>query len=178
MTVSAQKMAGATAKLTYPGRVPVFSLPSASADEGRLSGPAAARSKYNLVLAFVEDTAEGEEYLEALKGIYGDAVARAGRVIVVVTAPLDRTKALVRRVGPPFMVLADGDGETTRRLLGEEVGAALCVADTYGVVYFLEVVASTGELPPAQTAIEWLDFVEIQCPECTDASDSIWLGSD
>ena len=178
MTISAQKMAGATAKLKYPGRVPVFSLPSASADEGGVSGPAAARSKYNLVLAFLEDTAEGRAYLEALKGINGEVVERTGRVIVVMTAPLDRAKSLVQRVGPPFMVLADEGGVTTRRLLGEEVGAALCVADVYGVVYFLETVASTGELPPAQTAVEWLDFVEIQCPECTDASDSIWLGSD
>jgi len=175
MSISAQKMAVATAKLSYPGRVPVFYLPSASSDGGE-AGPAATRSKYNLVLAFVEGTPEGEEYLQALAAIHRDILSRAARLIAVTSLPLNEARALAQGVNLPFMLLADDGANTTHRLLGEGVNAALCVADRYGIVYYLQTAPATSALPPAQVALDWFDYVQIQCPECTDGSDSRWSG--
>ena len=53
--------------------------------------------------------------------------------------------------------------------------AGLCVADRYGIIYFVEAASDVSALPPASTVVEWLEYIEIQCPECTDGSDPIWL---
>ncbi len=177
MPISAQTMAIAATRLSYPGRVPVFYLPSASRQGGQ-AGPAATRSKYNLVLAFVEGTPEGAAYLQALGTIYRDILSRAARVIAVTSLPLNEARALAQRLNLPFTLLADEGSGTTHRLLGDEANAALCVADRYGIVYNLQTAHDTRALPPAQIALDWLDYVQVQCPECTDGSDSRWSGGD
>jgi peroxiredoxin len=177
MSISAQKMAVAATTLSYPGRVPVFYLPSASSDGGQ-AGPAATRSKYNLVLAFVEGSLEGEEYLQAFSTIHRDILSRAARLIAVTSLPLNEARALAQRLNLPYMLLADDGATTTHRLLSDDVNAALCVADRYGIVYYLQTAPATSALPPAQVALDWLDYVQVQCPECTDGSDSRWAGGD
>jgi peroxiredoxin len=177
MTISAQSLAAASTKLKYPGRVPVFYLPSASASGGQ-AGPAATRSKYNLVLAFVEDSPEGEAYLQALAEVSQEILFRAARVMAVITASIDRARELSHRLRLHFTLLADESGSTTRRLLGQGAHAAICVADRYGIISYLETVASPADLSPAQTAVEWLDYVQMQCPECTDGADSRWSGDE
>jgi peroxiredoxin len=162
MSISGRQAAVASAKLTSKGKVPVFYLPSTA---GGQSGPAATRSKYNLVLAFVDAGPEGEGYLGDLAAIYDEVLEQAGRAMVVMPVSLDEAKALVERMQLPFPVLADEGGAATARLLGGDMRAALCVADRYGVVYLLEKVEGVGALPPARSALEWLEFVEIQCPE-------------
>jgi peroxiredoxin len=131
------------------------------------------------VLAFVEDGPEGETYLRDMASINREALSRAARVMAVMPTSVDRARVLAERLELPFMLLADEGGSTTRRLLGGEAAhAALCVADRYGIISHLEIVASSADLPPAQTAVEWLDFVQIQCPECTDGADSRWSGDE
>ena len=72
----------------------------------------------------------------------------------------------------PFTLLADDAGATTERILGRGNHAGLCVADRYGIIYFVEAASDVSTLPPASTVVEWLEYIEIQCPECTDGSDS------
>lgn len=148
--------------MRYPGKVPIFYLPSAA---GGQSGPAATRSKYNLVLLFVEGGEQATKYLQVLSAIHRDILAEAARVMAVVALPLDEVRAQSERLGIPFTLLADEEAETTTRMLGENAHAALCVADRYGVIYYLEVVPSTGDLPDVQAVLDWLEFVQIQCPE-------------
>ena len=125
MPISAQKMALASTKLQYPGKVPVFYLPSAS-EAGGQSGPAAMRSKYNLVLAFVEGTREGEAYLQSLALVTRDILDRAARPIAVMSSSPDDVRAIAARLTLPFTLLADEGAITTHRLMGEEV-SRLCV---------------------------------------------------
>jgi peroxiredoxin len=154
--------AAASAQLRYPGKVPVFYLPSAT---GGQSGPAATRSKYNLVLLFVEGGEQTSNYLQALAVIHRNILAEAARVMAVVALPLDEVRTLSERLRVPFTLLADEDGKTTTRMLGESAHAALCIADRYGVIYYLEAVPSTSDLPDVQAVLDWLEFVQIQCPE-------------
>jgi hypothetical protein len=65
----------------------------------------------------------------------------------------------------PFTVLADAGGAVTRRMLGEGAGTGLCVADRYGEVYYVQVAASVEQLPDPEVAVDWLQFIGIQCPE-------------
>ncbi len=175
MTISAQSLAAASAKLSYPGRVPIFYLPSS---QGGQSGSASTRSKYNLALVFLEDGAAGEAYLRAISALYPDILDMAARVIAMLPLPLDAVRDVAQRLALPFTVLADEGGVVTRRLLDEKAHAALCVADRYGIVSYLHHSANTGDLPPAQSLLDRLEYMQLQCPECTDGADSGWLQSD
>jgi peroxiredoxin len=156
-------------------KVPLFYLPSAA---GGQSGPAATRSRYNLVLVFLDDSPQSEPYLQSLASIYPAILKDDARVIAVVHAALRETQRLAASLALPFTLLADEAGATTERILGPGNRAGLCVADRYGIIYFVQAASDASALPPASVIPEWLQYVEIQCPECTDASDKIWLAPD
>lgn len=149
-------------KLKPQGATPLFYLPSTA---GGRSGPASLRSKYNMVLAFVDADEEGEAYLQSLSGVYQDVLYAEARVIAVVPLPLHGTSALSSRLKLPFALLCDEGGETTRRMLGSEHASALCVADRFGQVHYLNIAHTATGLPPAKVALDWLDFIQVQCPE-------------
>ena len=153
-------------------KVPLFYLPSAS---GGQSGPASTRSRYNLVLVFLNSSPQTESYLRDLSAIYPEVLKDDARAIAVIDASQQETQRLAASLALPFTLLADHAGATTERILGAGNHAGLCVADRYGVIYFVEAASDVAALPPASTVVEWLEYIEIQCPECTDGSDSIWL---
>lgn len=140
--------------------VPLFTLPSTDA----VLGPGALRSKYNMVLAFVGMEADAEDYLRVLARIHADILNEQARVIAVVVGDPWPIQQLATELSLPFTVLADSDGKLTRRMLGGG-GAALCVADRYGEVYYLQFATNTAALPDPQMAVDWLQFIGIQCPE-------------
>ena len=149
-------------QLKAKGRTPLFVLPSTA---GGTSGPGALRSKYNAVLAFLDDGSEGEEFLRGLAGVYAEVLASQARLLVVVPLSPEGAGALAGRLALPFPLLADEGGKTTRRMLGEANRAALCVTDRYGQVFSLEVGLTPSELPPPRSILDWLEFILIQCPE-------------
>lgn len=152
-------------RLKSRGTTPLFVLPSTA---GGTSGPGALRSKYNAVLAFVEAGQEGEEgeaFLSGLAGLYADILAAQARLLVVVPLSLPDASALVEKLSLPFPLLADPGAQTTQRMLGESKYAALCVTDRFGQIFSLETAGTISQLPPPQSALDWLEFVQIQCPE-------------
>ena len=152
-------------------KVPLFYLPSAA---GGKSGPASTRSRYNLVLVFLNNSPQTEPYLQALAAIYRHPQRRRPRYRRHPRLS-EETQRLAASLGLPFTLLADDAGATTERILGPGNHAGLCVADRYGIIYFVEAASDVSALPPASTVVEWLEYIEIQCPECTDGSDPIWL---
>jgi peroxiredoxin len=154
--------ASQTPQLKGRGRTPLFVLPSTA---GGTSGPGALRSKYNAVLAFLDAGPEGEEFLRGLESVYAELLASQARLLVVVPMSLPEADALAHKLALSFPLLADEGGKTTRRMLGESHHAALCVTDRYGQVFSLEVAVASSELPPPRSAIDWLEFIQIQCPE-------------
>jgi hypothetical protein len=162
MTTAAQQMARGPGAIRLGGRTPLFYLPQTS---GGRSGPAATRSKYNLVLAFAGPGPSAEAYLLNLAAIHTDILERDARLMAVVPVALADAQALASRLNLLFALLADEDGATTTRLLGDGSTAALCVADRFGAIYSLDLAPDASTLPPVRTALEWLDFVQIQCPE-------------
>jgi len=162
MATGAQKTARLPGALRPGGRTPLFYLPQTS---GGRAGPAATRSKYNLVLAFVGTNRAAEAYLRDLAAIHQEILERDARLMVVVPLSLVDSQALAARLALPYALLADEDGATTARLLGAGNSAALCVADRYGSICSLDLAPDASALPPVRTALEWLDFVQIQCPE-------------
>jgi peroxiredoxin len=150
------------ARLKEGGRVPLFYLPTVG---GGQSGPASLRSKYNMVLVFIEGGTAGEAYLAALAAAYPDIQANQARTIAVVPTSMEAATALSDKLKLPYTLLADEGGAATSRVLGEGNQAALCVADRYGQAYYVELASTTASLPSVQTALDWLDYIQIQCPE-------------
>lgn len=149
-------------RLRIGAAAPLFYLPST---EGKLSGPAALRSKYNMVLLFVDPSPGGIAYLQALAGLYPAILEEHARVVAVAATSLESASELAARLKLPFPLLADADGSAGERMLGGGGSSALCVADRFGQVYCLETAPSAERLPPADTVLDWLAFIQIQCPE-------------
>ena len=147
--------------LKVGGQVPLFVLPSVG---GGKTGPGALKSKYNMVLLFLEGGSKGNDYLQTLVDLYPRILAEHARAMIVFPRPLQEAEAIVRERQLPFPLLADNDSQTTRRMLGE-ANNALCVADRYGQIYFLETAACVEQLPRVEVALDWLEFIQIQCPE-------------
>jgi peroxiredoxin len=149
-------------QLRAKGRTPLFVLPSTA---GGSSGPGSLRSKYNAVLAFLDAAPHAEEFLLGLGSIHADMLASQARPLVVVPLSLEEAGELVRKLSLPFPLLSDEGGQTTQRMLGECNRAALCITDRFGQVFSLEVAPTASQLPPPRSALDWLEFVLIQCPE-------------
>jgi len=148
--------------LKVGGQVPLFVLPSS---DGGKTGPGAMKSKYNLVLLFLDGEPCSADYLRDMSENYSRILAEHARVMVVIPRPLQEVEALAREKELNFPLLTDEDGRTTGRMLAETGANALCVADRYGQIYFLETAPSVEQIPGVNAAIEWLEFIQIQCPE-------------
>jgi peroxiredoxin len=142
--------------------VPIFTLPST---EGGTHGPGALRSRYNVVLAFVGSGSSAEDYLRALAALNPGFLTEQARVIAVVEGDPQSVEVLSRRLALPFPLLADTGGHTTRRMLGDASQAALCVADRFGEVVYLQLASRADALTAPDAALDWLEYIGIQCPE-------------
>ncbi|MEO6456954.1 MAG: hypothetical protein ABIO92_01575 [Chloroflexia bacterium] len=148
--------------LKVGGQAPLFVLPSA---DGGKTGPGALKSKYNMVLLFIDGGPEGSRYIQTVGRIYPRILAEHARAMVVISRSSQEVETLAKEMQLTFPLLADEGGQTTRRMLGESNTSALCVADRYGQVFFLEAAACVEQLPGVEAALDWLEFIQIQCPE-------------
>ncbi|MEP6774141.1 MAG: redoxin domain-containing protein, partial [Chloroflexota bacterium] len=96
-------------------KVPLFYLPAAAGGE---SGPAAMRSRHNLVLVFLDNSPQTGPYLQALSDIYPAILKDDARAIAVVHTSLQEAQRLAASFSLPFTLLADDAGATTERILG------------------------------------------------------------
>ncbi|MGA7733534.1 MAG: redoxin domain-containing protein, partial [Chloroflexia bacterium] len=137
--------------LRLGGKVPLFYLPTTG---GGTSGPAATRSKYNLVLVFLTNGPQAESYLRELSRLYPDLLRNDARVIAVLDTDLETTRNTAAALDLPFALLSDENGTTASRIMGQSNRAGLCIADRYGVTYSIQPAPTTATLPPASTALE------------------------
>lgn len=142
--------------------VPNFILPIAS---GATTGPGSLRSKYNMVLVFVGEGEYAEAYLRSLSDAYTSILDEQARAIAIRTGWATETQELQKRLAFPFPLLIDGDGSLTGRMIGRADLAALCVADRFGEIYSLEIAPDAAQLPSMRNALEWLQYIQVQCPE-------------
>lgn len=149
------------AKLKSGKMAPLFVLPSTAGDT---SGPGAYRSRYNLVLAFLNNSEQACAFLGELAELNSEITLQDGRVLVVIIGTFDEVRTLKAKLALPFPLLTDEGGNVTSRMLGGVI-SALCVADRYGEVISVEVAPSPGELPSPSTALDWLIFIQSLCPE-------------
>jgi hypothetical protein len=76
----------------------------------------------------------------------------------------DSIRELIRALSDRHDEIHDEEAEVIVAEDTELHRAAICIADRYGEVYFSAFFSDT--VPSADSVLEWLRFIEIQCPEC------------
>ncbi len=152
--------------------LPSFDLPST---QGIRLGPRAFWQRRNLILVFLHDSqcrACGK-VLDVLADIYQSVGRLNAEILVVIGGPEQAAHDLHTRIQAPFPFLFDIDGRVSALYLGDSgfYRPAMLVADRYGAIWNrLSPDKEDGPIE-VQKTMKWLEFVEIQCPEC-DVPDS------
>lgn len=128
-----------------------FTLPDLSGTEFSLWDY---RQRQPLVVVFAQ--AEGDAFLRDLAEHYAQYRRRGAEVLLVVTREPAGRKW-------PFPVLLDGDGSVTARFAGDT--PTVLVLDRYGETFARLKSPGPGGIDHREV-LEWLLFVESQCPEC------------
>jgi peroxiredoxin len=146
---------------------PGFTLPT---DDGSSVALESYRGRTNLVVVFAGARMDGPAVtalLEDLVARTGDLRLEAAQVLVVVTS---RPDAVPERGQAAFPVLVDEGARIHRRAgatdAAEGAAPAVFVTDRFREVYAAFLPSGGAALPDAQEILDWLVFINIQCPEC------------
>ena len=126
------------------------------------------RGQRNLVIVFAANIAEGSPVsglLQQLRLRAAELTAEVAQVLVIVTSP---QMAAHGSVG--FPTLLDQGGQIHRALgagdAAGRLGPAVFVTDRFREIFAAYLPGQGSGLPSAQEILDWLVFINIQCPEC------------
>lgn len=146
---------------------PDFELMSSSEHPLRLSDY---RGRSSLLLIFTDDQAATAELLSAVAHSYDDFKHEEAEVIAVAKSSPEECGRIKERLKLPFLILSDGNGRIHREVgASDEQGnaaAAAYVTDRYGEIFAIYRTRDGQALPTAAEILNWLEFVNNQCPEC------------
>jgi peroxiredoxin len=86
-------------------------------------------------------------------------------VLAVGPDQLAENKQLADQIGHPFPFLSDPTGQTV--IQQGLATPSLVIADRWGEIWAAWAVGTDHRLPSSQDILQWLVFIESQCPECT-----------
>lgn len=137
------------------------------------------RNRWNLVVVFLPRKTETDvrAFLESFRPFLPEYRDRDARVLIILSGREEAAPGRADSLGPELRVAVDAGQEAqaafedliparqSGRVPEAGQGAAF-VIDRFGAPY-----AASRSLDPSgkfdhQEAIAWLDFIEIQCPEC------------
>jgi hypothetical protein len=120
------------------------------------------RHRQNLVVLFTGESGFGRlsDLVKALSARYAEFRAEEAEILVVV-APSAGSQAGLG-AGLPFPVARPQAGGQDREQLA---GPGITVLDRYGEVYAAYRPEGDAALPMVDELLEWLRFIELQCPE-------------
>jgi len=144
-----------------------FELRSANGQSIRISDY---RGRSNLVLIFADGREQTTELLSQLATAYEQVKGEGAEILAIGRGSREQCATTKEHLRLPFPVLADEDG----RIHGEvgaldEQGratAAVYITDKFGEVFGVYRTLESQVLPPVADLLNWLEFVNSQCPEC------------
>jgi peroxiredoxin len=153
-----------------PGQMmPDVSLPDGSGRRVRLSDY---RHRRHVVAVFVNGASEEEyrPFLSALGRHYPEIAEEESEVLTAVPGTVRDAARIGDRLGLPFPVLADMDGEAHRSAgsvaTNGEPDMAVFIIDRYGEIYAAFHSGKGDVLPSPETILDWIRYIQSQCPEC------------
>ncbi|HJS98996.1 MAG TPA: redoxin domain-containing protein [Terriglobales bacterium] len=164
--------AGNFSEPQYPGRGQVlrnFALLSTDGKQVQLSDYRG-RANLVLVLAGAQGSEPALDLLAQLASRQAEILEQEAQVIAVLYCTREQAQAINSRAQLPFVVLADSEG-TVHRSFGalDRIGRprrAVYVTDRYGEIFSAWRTVEGDVAPSPQDIVEWLEFVNRQCPEC------------
>ncbi|MGH7530335.1 MAG: hypothetical protein ACREMN_08140 [Gemmatimonadales bacterium] len=147
--------------------LPGFTLPGADGGSVSLEGY---RGRTNLVLLFAGDQLEESPLavmLDELVARTEELTSEAAQVLVLVTS---RPTPVPQRGRWALPVLVD-DGARIHRMVGATDAAgrpasAVLITDRFREIFATYLLGLGSTLPGAKEILDWLVFINIQCPEC------------
>jgi peroxiredoxin len=168
-----------SAKMTeegvYPSRGHLmrdFTLPSM---EGGPVSPYDYRGHSNLVLIFAGDVGQtGEQaYLSDLAQHSAEIRDQNAQLLLVLACSRKQAKRIQGQEKLPFLVITDEDMQVHKMVgaIGVQGTArtAIYVTDRFLEVFAAWRTAEGSTLPDASEVLSWLEYINSQCPECTQA---------
>jgi peroxiredoxin len=142
-----------------------FELPSALGKKIHLSDY---RGRLNLVLMFADNSSEETtKLLVELARQYGEIKREDTEVLVVIRLSLERSAELKKRLKLPYPILVDEDGHVHEAVRATGRGVpAIYITDRFGEVFGIYRTCESERLPEVSEILNWLEFVNSQCPEC------------
>lgn len=159
-------------KLSSPGHPPErgyrlrdFSLRAADGKELSVSDY---RGRRNLVLLLAGGAESAGALLEQAGQQHPRLQEEDARLLAVMQADAESVGKLAQ--GLPFPVLVDKDGRIHRQLGAAQAdgkpASAVYITDGYGEVFGAYRTARGQAMPTANEILDWLSFINRQCPEC------------
>lgn len=148
--------------------LPFFELLSTG---GKTMGSRSFWQRQNLLLAMLPytDTYYGRKLVEKLNEIYPLCQKLEAEILVIVGGEKENSEAMHRKLRSPFPFLFDVDRSVYSEIIGNEDTDRfwLLVVDRFGTVWST-IPASESDDPEKliKNALESLNFVNLQCPEC------------
>jgi len=170
--MSQQEIAGS--RMTLPGEMPTkgrrfpdLVLTTASGRRVQLSDY---RGRSNLVLLFTDEQRATAELLAEVARSYDQFKATEAAIIAVGQCPKHECARIEGQLRLPFALLSDEDGRIHSAVGASDqrghAAAAVYVTDRYGEVFAAYRTRDGQALPGAAEILNWLGFINIQCPEC------------
>jgi peroxiredoxin len=149
-----------------PGqRLPDFSLPSTLGHPIRISDY---RNRVNLVVMICNPQTIEALYpmLAGMNRVNSELAAENTQALVVLPVNLDEAEHLHDEFGLTYPLMADVNGKVAREMIQvHEPGLEMYILDRYGEIYAVERIETGGHLPESREILDWVRFMEIQCPE-------------
>lgn len=148
--------------------LPEFTLPTSEGSPARVSD---LRGRRNLVLVFAGEPANDAwlALASALAQREKDLSREEAEVLLILEADVSEAAGFKARENLPFCVLADADGRCHAQF-GVGAGAmsppVLYLTDRFGEIFSVQPAAQALPLPAVREILEWLAFINSQCPEC------------
>lgn len=154
--------------------VPDFILPSL---DGKQVSPRNYRQRSNLVLCYLDldRCADCTGFLKEMADNYHVYVELETEILVVAPQSISDLQGRLGSMGLPFPVMSDEGGDVGRVYLDgrfqEKPVGCVFVTDRFGALRE-EIVAKTdSDLPNQASILDWLNLIEMECPECGDVEE-------
>lgn len=142
-----------------------FSLTSI---DGKQVRPSDYRGVSNLVVMFAGSEKTSPKLVAEMTRHYSELRDEEAQILAIVARTRDAAATL--NLGAPFPILIDQDGGVHREFgAADEDGRpvpAIYITDQYGEVFGSFRTAIGQALPDLREILNWLEFVNSQCPEC------------
>jgi hypothetical protein len=133
-------------------RIPDFEAHDAG---GKLLSTSQFRGRVNLVLVFVSEL-EKSPLVEEMAARYGEFKAESAELIIV-------ARAINTQIDLPYLVRDAHGAICDRFAAGSD---AVFITDRFGEIFAIYRKPQVPSLPSVDAVLQWLEFINRQCPEC------------